>query len=194
MTFTFLPVLSLPYTHFSLLARCQALRLRFVERCSWEEALAKLKHADRLPDPSTVRRWWSGLDCSQPQLSFFRQTIARLAHWLQRGKHAHEEVAPGHVNPEMTMRYVDVALTDLQREFQLARSHPRHLAPQPRAPSEPRRKGLNGLIDSLLASQHVLEMFRRSLPNGNTRSRLDRLSNRFTKLLAEIPQTSNPLE
>jgi site-specific recombinase XerD len=33
----------------------------------------------------------------------------------------------GHVNPEMTMRYVDVALADLQREFQLARSHPRHL-------------------------------------------------------------------
>ena len=32
----------------------------------------------------------------------------------------------------MTMRYVDVALTDLQREFQLARSKPRHLAPQPK--------------------------------------------------------------
>jgi integrase len=35
----------------------------------------------------------------------------------------------GHTNPEMTMRYVDVALTDLQREFQLARSKPRHLVP-----------------------------------------------------------------
>jgi integrase len=30
----------------------------------------------------------------------------------------------GHVNPEMTMRYVNVALTDLEREFQLARSKP----------------------------------------------------------------------
>ncbi len=40
----------------------------------------------------------------------------------------------GHVNPEMTMRYVDVVGTDLQREFHLARSQPRHLAPQPKAP------------------------------------------------------------
>jgi hypothetical protein len=28
----------------------------------------------------------------------------------------------GHTSPEMTMRYLDVALTDLQREFQRARS------------------------------------------------------------------------
>ncbi len=54
-TFTFLPVFSLPYTHFSLLARCQALQQRFAEHCSWEKALPKLKDADRLPDPSTVR-------------------------------------------------------------------------------------------------------------------------------------------
>jgi len=40
----------------------------------------------------------------------------------------------GHVDPGMTMRYVDVALTDLEREFQLARSKPRHLAPQPKLP------------------------------------------------------------
>ena len=41
----------------------------------------------------------------------------------------------GHVYPEMTMRYLDVTLTDLQREFQLARSKPRHLVPQPKAHS-----------------------------------------------------------
>jgi len=33
-TFTFLPLLSLPYTHYSLLARCQALRRRWEEHCS----------------------------------------------------------------------------------------------------------------------------------------------------------------
>jgi site-specific recombinase XerD len=37
----------------------------------------------------------------------------------------------GHTDPEMTMRYVDVTGNDLQREFHLARSQPRHLAPQP---------------------------------------------------------------
>ena len=41
---------------------CQALRRRFIEHCSWEKALPKLKDADRLPDASTVRRWSSGLD------------------------------------------------------------------------------------------------------------------------------------
>src|SRR5438094_2885432 len=90
----------------------------------------------------------------------------------------------GHTSPEMTMRYLDVALTDLQREFELARAKPRHLAPQPRTPFTP-RAGLDGLIDSLLAAQHVLEMFRRALPNGTSRRRLDRLSNRLTKILSE---------
>jgi hypothetical protein len=98
----------------------------------------------------------------------------------------------GHVNPEMTMRYVDVALTDLDREFQLARSHPRHLAPQPKTSLTNVRKGLDGLIDSLLASQHVLEIFRRSLPMGGKRSRLDRLANRLTKILAEIRKLQSP--
>jgi hypothetical protein len=91
----------------------------------------------------------------------------------------------GHVNPEMTMRYVDVALTDLQREFQLAHDKPRHLAPQPKTSSSQLRPGLSGLIDSLIASQHALELFRRSLPRDK-RARLDRLANRLTKILAEI--------
>ena len=47
-TFTFLPLFSLPYTHFSLLARCQALLRRFVEHCSWEKASPKLKDPDRV--------------------------------------------------------------------------------------------------------------------------------------------------
>src|SRR5436189_1114934 len=41
----------------------------------------------------------------------------------------------GHTSPEMTMQYLDVALPDLEREFQLARSKPRHLVPQPKVPS-----------------------------------------------------------
>jgi integrase len=91
----------------------------------------------------------------------------------------------GHTDPGMTMRYLDVTLIDLQREFQLARSKPRHLAPQPKTSAIPLRIGIDGLIDSLLATQHVLEMFRRSLPNADKRRRLDRLANRLTKILAE---------
>jgi integrase len=91
----------------------------------------------------------------------------------------------GHVNPDMTMRYLDVSLTDLERELQLARAKPRHLAPQPRT-SALTRTGLDGLIDSLLATQQVMLMFRRSLPNGEAHTRLHRLSNRLTKILGEI--------
>ena len=82
MTFTFLPLFSLPYTHYSLLARCQALRRRFEEHCSWEKAAPKLKDPDRVPDASTMRRWSSGLDGSQPSASFLRQTVVRVAQWL----------------------------------------------------------------------------------------------------------------
>ena len=92
----------------------------------------------------------------------------------------------GHVDPAMTMRYVDIALTDLEREFQLARSKPRHLAPQPKTSAAPVRAGLDGLIDFLIAAQHTMEMFRRSLPTGPARNRLLRLSKRIFNILAEI--------
>ena len=98
----------------------------------------------------------------------------------------------GHTSPEMTMRYLDVALTDLQREFELARSKPRYLAPQPKASFASLRTGLGGVIDSLLAAQHVLEMFRRALPDGPSRRRLDRLSNRISKILSEARKLATP--
>ena len=98
----------------------------------------------------------------------------------------------GHTNPEMTMRYVDVALTDLQREFHQARAHPKYLVPQPKAASPQLRSGLDGVIDSLLAAQHVMEMFRRPLPKGASRACLDRLSNRLTKILSQVRKISTP--
>jgi len=65
-----------------------------VEDCSWEEALPNLKDSNRLPDPSTLRRWSSGLDLSQLALSFAQQTIARVAHWLVRSDPANHEAGP----------------------------------------------------------------------------------------------------
>lgn len=91
----------------------------------------------------------------------------------------------GHTSPGMTMCYVDVTQTDLQREFQLARSHPRHLAPQPKTSSAPLRVGLHGLIDSLLATQHHMEIVGRSLQDSKQRTCLNRLANRLTKILSE---------
>jgi hypothetical protein len=83
-------VFSLPYTHYSLLARCQALLRRFVERFSWEKAAPKLKDADRVPDSSTVRRWSQGVDESQPIQSFVCKTAARVAQWLKPA-HSHQD-------------------------------------------------------------------------------------------------------
>ena len=93
-TFTLLPPLSLPYTHYSLLARSQALLRRLEEHCSWEDATPTLKDPDRVPDPSTLRRWSGGLDPSQPARSFLRRTLARLAPWLARGSQADPHAGP----------------------------------------------------------------------------------------------------
>ena len=91
----------------------------------------------------------------------------------------------GHTSPHMTMRYLDITLTDIQREFQRARSTPRHLVPLPKTSPTPLRTGLDGLIDSLLATQHLMEMVRRSLRSDEQRARLNRLANRLTKILSE---------
>ena len=93
----------------------------------------------------------------------------------------------GHLTPEMTMRYLEVSIPDLQREFHLARSQPRHLLPASRLPasiSSP-QADLTSLLDSLHVAQHILEMFRRTLPQGPDRRLLDRLANRLTKITSE---------
>jgi site-specific recombinase XerD len=94
----------------------------------------------------------------------------------------------GHLDPEMTMRYLEVSGLDLQREFQLARSNPRHLVPATRTPASisSLQPNLTSLLNALHIAQHVLEMFRRTLPEGSDRCLLDRLSNRLTKITSEI--------
>jgi hypothetical protein len=98
----------------------------------------------------------------------------------------------GHSSADMTMRYLKITLPDLQREFHLARSQPRHLAPTPKSPSATVSADLPGVVESLRTSQHVLEMFRRTLPNGHPRRRLERLANRLTKIVAEALKLAPP--
>ena len=85
-TFTFLPFFSLPYTHYSLVARSQALERRFVDNCSWEEAAPSVKDANRIADPSTLGRWFSQLDCSEPRFSLLRSATRLIHQWLERGE------------------------------------------------------------------------------------------------------------
>lgn len=86
LTFTFLPAFSLPYTHYSLVARSQALRRYFLEHCSWESAAPTLKDPDRVPDPSTLRRWLRSLDWSRPPFSRLRPALELVQQWLARGE------------------------------------------------------------------------------------------------------------
>lgn len=55
-TFSILPVWSPPYGHYSLHCRQQAWESAR-EGGAWEESVPHTKEPDRLPDPSTVRRW-----------------------------------------------------------------------------------------------------------------------------------------
>jgi len=88
LTFTFLPVFSLPYTLYSLVARSQALRRYFLEHESLESAAPPLKDPNRVPDPSTLRRWFHSLD-SSPAFSFLRPALRTIADWLTGGKQFH---------------------------------------------------------------------------------------------------------
>jgi hypothetical protein len=91
----------------------------------------------------------------------------------------------GHKSPRMTLQYLEIIQQDLQREYRLARSQPRHLAPTPRAASSapPPSAGLVSLIDSPRTTQHVLEIFRRSVADTSRRRLLDRLANRLVLIV-----------
>jgi integrase len=92
----------------------------------------------------------------------------------------------GHESPKMTMRYIEVTLLDVEREFRLATVQPRHLVPTPKVPSAYSvAPDLAGFLASVNTTQHVLEMFRRNLPGGSARRLLDRLANRLTKIASE---------
>jgi hypothetical protein len=85
-TITFLPAFSLPYSHYSLIARSEALRRFFVEGCSWEKAAPPVKDPHRIADPSTLRRWFQALDSSRPIFSLLRRTLQTLDHWIRGGQ------------------------------------------------------------------------------------------------------------
>lgn len=88
-TFTFLPQFSPPYCHYSLIARSQALRRRFVEGCCWEAAAPSLKDPNRVADPSTLRRWFRSLDSSRPSFSALQRTLHAVNQWLRSGETLH---------------------------------------------------------------------------------------------------------
>jgi len=93
----------------------------------------------------------------------------------------------GHTSPEMTILYAEFTQNDLQREFRAVCSNPRHLLPPPKTTFTPAAADLPGALHSIENAQHVLEMFRRSLPETDDSLRLlERLVNRLTKIAAVL--------
>ena len=94
----------------------------------------------------------------------------------------------GHTSPKMTLLYLEITQPDLQREYHLARSHPRHLLPTPPTlrSSSSSHADLPGLLLSLDVAHHILEMFRRDHNDDSARRLLDRLGNRLLKIIAKL--------
>jgi len=93
----------------------------------------------------------------------------------------------GHKDIRMTMRYVEVTQLDLHREFHTARQ--RAAAPH-RVPvfSVPHctTTDLPGIRQALAATRHLLEMYRRGLPDEKTRRRLQRLDRRLLDVAVQL--------
>lgn len=102
----------------------------------------------------------------------------------------------GHASPEMTLRYLKITQPDLQREYHQALSHPRHLVPSPRALPLPSaaHADLPTLLTAIDAAQHVLEMLRRTLPDGSYRQLLTRIGNRLSKICGQLRNLPTPQE
>ena len=96
----------------------------------------------------------------------------------------------GHSTAKMTLLYAEFTQADLQREWNSARLKPRHLAPPPRtnpSASASSHADLSSVNHAVQVAQHVLEMFRRTLPDtSGSLPVLDRLANRLTKIAAEL--------
>jgi len=93
----------------------------------------------------------------------------------------------GHKDIRMTMRYVQVTQTDLQREFHFARQNAVQVHPIPQLPtSSSAGPDLGGIRRSLSATRHLLEMYRRQLQDETARRKLRRLDKRLVSVDFEL--------
>ena len=77
----------------------------------------------------------------------------------------------GHRTANMTLRYVEITQKDLQREFHLARSSPRHLVPMPASVDapDPDTIGPATVLERFSAAIRVLELYRQQNPTASGR-------------------------
>ncbi len=98
----------------------------------------------------------------------------------------------GHKKIAMTLRYVLVTQTDLQREYHNARQNIATLYAIPELPGTRSTTELTadlpGILKSLTSRHHIIEMFRRGVSDHKVRRNIARLANRLVKITAEFRQ------
>jgi len=100
----------------------------------------------------------------------------------------------GHKNINMTMRYVKVTQSDLQREFYLARQNtiqPHHIPELPVSSPFSASSDLPGIRRALAATRHLLEMYRRQLQDERARRKFQRLDKRLLSVAFELDRLAS---
>ena len=94
----------------------------------------------------------------------------------------------GHKDIRMTLRYVEVAQLDLQREFHRARQNTASLYSIPQLPvptATPQKADLAALRQAVAAARQLFQLFQPQLED-NLRRKLHRLSQRLLKIGREL--------
>ncbi|MDR3555903.1 MAG: tyrosine-type recombinase/integrase [Syntrophobacteraceae bacterium] len=94
----------------------------------------------------------------------------------------------GHKDLEMTMNYVQVSQTDLQREYHQARQKMAriHAVPGFAQPTIEDEGGIGGICGRLDTIKHQLEMYRRNANNESTNHKIQPLLRRIAKLRSTL--------
>jgi site-specific recombinase XerD len=100
----------------------------------------------------------------------------------------------GHKSIEMTLRYTQVSQVDLQNQYHLARQNLAglHSMPNLGTPNSEPIAGIPAITNSLDATRHLLEMYRRQLTDHLARRKLHRLANRLSKVSADLIHLTLP--
>jgi len=99
----------------------------------------------------------------------------------------------GHTALKMTLRYVQVTQQDLQREFhearqKAARTHRLPTLPLPRVITHADPLGIH---QALTATRHLLEMYRRQIPDLKTQRKLQRLDRRLLAVASQLDRITS---
>jgi integrase len=98
----------------------------------------------------------------------------------------------GHRTANVTLRYVEITQQDVQREFDLARLHPRHLIPVPRQtePTDQDAADATAVVRHLASAIRVMDLYRQHHAGANDKP-LQLLLRRLVRIRSRFQNTSD---